>query len=115
DLTRPSGLITTSIFTLPVTFMRLARSGYVGVTLVFILRLDSSVEPDCAKPALPHKRATAPASSATLFQIPNLIDTSPRRILDNPPSGKGMSDATLRLRKPWCGIRQICRINNRQI
>jgi hypothetical protein len=39
DFTDPFGAITTSIFTLPVMFILRASSGYIGATLLTILRL----------------------------------------------------------------------------
>src|SRR5262249_40361566 len=82
-LTWPSGLMTTSIFTLPATFIRRASSGETGETLVLTFRLDSSVEPDWPNET-PEIMARAPAAAATRFHLLNLIDTSPLRSRNTP-------------------------------
>jgi hypothetical protein len=44
------------------------------------LRLDSSVEPDCAKPKTPEKTITAVVATAHFLHRLVLIDTTPPRI-----------------------------------
>src|SRR6267378_7388985 len=78
--TRPSGVMTTSILTLPATFIRFARSGYKGAVLVLTLRLDSSVEPDCANPEAPEKTSASVVATANFFHLLVLIDTTPQWI-----------------------------------
>src|SRR6202007_772710 len=83
-LTRPSGVITTSILTLPLTFMRRASSGYIGAVLDLIFSLVSSAEPDCAAAEAPEKTTTAVAASTRFLSLLVLMDTTPRGNLDYP-------------------------------
>src|SRR6267143_5804143 len=75
--TWPSGATTTSILTLPLTFIRRARSGYVGAVLDLTLRLVSSVEPVCENAEAPARRTTTMAVAANFVHLPVLIDTTP--------------------------------------
>src|SRR4030088_2826416 len=70
--------MTTSIFTLPETFMRFASSGYMGAVLVLTLRLDSSVEPVWANPETPVRTSAVVVAIANFFHLLVLIDTTPR-------------------------------------
>src|SRR6266478_9860787 len=91
--------MTTSILTLPATFIRLASSGYTGVVLVFTLRLDSSVVPDWASPEAPEKMSATVAATAHFLHRLILIDTTPVRIAKRPRTREGTWDATERWRR----------------
>src|SRR6202008_1546271 len=76
--TRPSGAMGPSILTFPVTFMRLARSGYTGATFVLTLRFPSSVEADWAKPDVASTPTNAVAAKPFRNHL-DRIDTTPPR------------------------------------
>src|SRR5579863_628195 len=75
--TWPSPAMTTSILTLPKTFIRRASSGYTGAVLLFTLRLDSSVVPVWASPVAPDKTTAAVAASTNLDHLLDVFDTTP--------------------------------------
>src|SRR5205814_8637931 len=80
--------MTTSILTLPATFIRLASSGYTGVVLILTLRLDSSVEPDWANPEAPEKMSAAVVTTAHFLHRLILIDTTLEGCEDSPHKRK---------------------------
>src|SRR5262249_18688408 len=73
--TWPSGVMITSILTLPETFIRRASSGYVGEVFVITFRLPSSVF-DCCADAPDTNRATAANDIASRVQRDFIANSS---------------------------------------
>jgi hypothetical protein len=78
---------------LPVTFIRRARSGNAGATLVFTLRLPSSVDAVCASPDAPTS-IVAPMLPSTILVHMDLIDTTPPWEREKAHSREGTSMAS---------------------
>ncbi len=72
-VTRPSGEITTCSLTLPLMFMCLASSGYVGGTLVLTFRPASLVLSVCAKPVAPAREIVSMRIIASVDDLAPLI------------------------------------------
>jgi len=58
----------------------LNEQGVSPDVLVLTLRLDSSVELDCANPEAQEKTSAAVVATANFFHLPVLIDTTPQWI-----------------------------------
>src|ERR1700685_2450087 len=82
-VTRPSGEMVASIFTLPVTFICFARAGYSGTVLLFTFRLMLSTTDSCER-AFGARIAEVPRSRSS----PNPIDRIPSFMLTPSAQGK---------------------------